>query len=44
LRANPDILKFLRLRIADLETRMFDLTRNNQSVMESLRAIAAEKQ
>jgi hypothetical protein len=43
LRANPDILRFLRLRIADLETRMFDLTRNNRSVMESLRAIAAEK-
>jgi Family of unknown function (DUF6090) len=44
LRANPDILKFLRLRIADLETRMFDLTRNNRSVMESLRAIATEPQ
>ncbi len=43
LRANPDILRFLRLRIADLETRMFDLTRNNQSVMESLRTIAKEK-
>ena len=43
LRANPDILRFLRLRIADLETRMFDLTRNNRSVMENLRAIAKEK-
>jgi hypothetical protein len=43
LRANPDILRFLRLRIADLETRMFDLTSNNRSVMENLRAIAKEK-
>lgn len=43
LRANPDILRFLRLRIADLETRMFDLTGNNRSVMENLRAIAKEK-
>jgi hypothetical protein len=43
LRANPDILRFLRLRIADLETRMFDLTQNNRSVMENLRAIAKEK-
>ncbi len=42
LRANPDILGFLRLRIADLETRMFDLTRNNRIVMENLRAIAKE--
>lgn len=43
LRANPDIVRFLRLRIADLETRMFDLTRNNRVVMENLRAIAMEK-
>jgi Family of unknown function (DUF6090) len=43
LRSNPDIVRFLRVRIADLDTRMFDMTRNNQSVMESLRAIAAEK-
>jgi hypothetical protein len=43
LRANPDILRFLRLRIADLETRMFDLTRNNRIVMDNLRAIAKEK-
>ena len=44
LRANPDIVRSLRLRIADLETRMFDLTRNNRSVMESLRAIARDPQ
>ena len=43
LRSNPDIVRFLRLRIADLETRMFDLTRNNRSVMENLRVIAKEQ-
>jgi len=43
LRSNPDIVRFLRLRIADLETRMFDLTRNNRVVMENLRAIGKEK-
>ena len=43
LRSNPDIVRFLRLRIADLETRMFDLTRNNQEIMDNLRAIAKEK-
>lgn len=43
LRGDPDILPFLRLRIANLETRLFDLTRNNRIVMENLRAIAREK-
>ncbi len=43
LRSNPDILRFLRLRIADLDTRMFDLTSNNREIMESLRAIAKEQ-
>ena len=43
LRSNPDIVRFLRLRIADLETRLSDLTRNNRRVMENLRAIAKEQ-
>ncbi|MBL0164131.1 MAG: hypothetical protein IPP82_10990 [Xanthomonadales bacterium] len=42
LRANPDMVRFLRLRIADLETRLFDLTRNNQEIMDNLRAFAKE--
>ncbi|MEO8460210.1 MAG: DUF6090 family protein [Dokdonella sp.] len=42
LRSNPDLVRFLRLRIADLETRMVDLTGNNRAIMESLRAIAKE--
>ncbi|MEO7916003.1 MAG: hypothetical protein ABIR16_00040 [Dokdonella sp.] len=43
LRSNPDILPLLRLRIADIETRMVDLTSNNRDIMEHLRAIATEK-
>ncbi len=43
LRSNPDLLRFLRLRIADLETRMVDLTSNNRDIVEHLRAIAQEK-
>ena len=44
LRSDPDIVRFLRLRIADLETRLSDLTRNNREIMENLRAIAGEPQ
>jgi hypothetical protein len=43
LRANPDLLPFLRLRIADLDTRLVDLTSNNRDIMENLRAIANGK-
>jgi hypothetical protein len=34
LRADPQTLRFLRLRIADLETRLVDLTSNNRDVFE----------
>ena len=43
LRANPDLLPLLRLRTADIDTRLADLTGNNRSIMEGLRAIATEK-
>ena len=43
LRSNPEIVRFLRLRIADLQTRMFDLTSNNRELMQNLRAIAKEQ-
>ena len=43
LRTNPDILPDLRLRIADIETRLFDMTSNNRDIVEHLRAIAKEK-
>jgi hypothetical protein len=42
LRSNRELLPFLRLRIADLETRIFDLRGNNKAVMESLRAISKQ--
>ena len=34
LRADPQTLRFLRLRVADLETRLADLTGNNRDVFE----------
>lgn len=43
LRTNPNIVPYLRLRIADLETRLVDMTGNNRDIMEHLRAIAAKK-
>jgi hypothetical protein len=42
LRADPNTLRYLRLRIADLETRLVDLTSNNRDVYEGLQAIAQE--
>lgn len=42
LRSNPDIVPSLRLRIADLETRLVDLTGNNRDIMENLRSVSAE--
>ncbi|MBS0212781.1 MAG: hypothetical protein JSR26_06295 [Proteobacteria bacterium] len=43
LRSNPNLVPYLRLRIADLETRLVDLTSNNRDIVTNLRAIAAEK-
>jgi hypothetical protein len=43
LRANPNIVPYLRLRIADLESRLGDMTSNSRDIMEHLRAIAQEK-
>jgi len=43
LRGNPDLLPLLRLRIADIDTRLADLTGNNRPIMEGLRAIAKEE-
>jgi hypothetical protein len=42
LRANDALIPLLRLRIADLETRLVDLTGNNRDVMQGLQAIANE--
>ncbi len=43
LRTDTELTPLLRLRIADLETRLVDLTSNNRTIMESLRAIAKEQ-
>lgn len=42
LRTDPQTLRLLRLRIADLDTRLHDLTGNNVQVFEFLIAIAKE--
>ena len=43
LRADPQLLPLLRLRIADLDTRLYDLTGNNRDTYEFLLATAREK-
>lgn len=43
LRADPQTLRYLRLRVADLETRLADLTGNNRDVLEGYLEIAKEK-
>ncbi|MEO7723077.1 MAG: hypothetical protein ABIU29_00075, partial [Chthoniobacterales bacterium] len=43
LRSSPTLLPLLRLRIADIETRLVDLTSNNRQILDRLRAIAADK-
>ena len=44
LRSSQNLLPLLRLRIAELETRLLDLTAYNDEIMNQLRAIATEKQ
>lgn len=39
LRANPNMLPLLRLRISDIETRIGDMTINNRSLMNDLREV-----
>jgi hypothetical protein len=43
LRADPQTLRYLRLRIADIETRLADLTGNNRDVFEGFVEIAKEQ-
>jgi hypothetical protein len=40
LRANENLIPLLRLRVADIETRLIDLTGNNKDVLQGLQAIA----
>ena len=43
LRADPQTLRFLRLRVADIETRLADLTGNNRDVFEGFVRMAKQK-
>ena len=43
LRSTPTLVPLLRLRIADIETRLGDLTSNNRTIMNNLRAVANGK-
>ena len=43
LRSDSTLVPLLRLRIADLETRLVDFTVNNKDIMDGLQAIAAVK-
>ena len=43
LRADPQTLRYLRQRVADLETRLADLTGNNRDVLDGYLEIAKEQ-
>lgn len=43
LRSDPQTLRYLRLRVADIETRLQDLTGNNRDVFEGFLEIAKEQ-
>ena len=43
LRSDSTLVPLLRLRIADIETRLVDFTVNNKDIMDGLQAIAAGK-
>jgi hypothetical protein len=43
LRANERLLPLLRLRVADIRTRLGDLTVNNRDILEGLRAVVDGK-
>jgi hypothetical protein len=43
LRSDPRTLQFVRVRIADLETRLVDITSNNRDVFEGLQEVAGTK-
>jgi hypothetical protein len=42
LRSDPQTIRYLRQRIADLDTRLVDMTQNNRDVWEALLNIAKE--
>jgi hypothetical protein len=42
LRSSATLLPLLRLRVADIRTRLFDLTVNNKDILDGLRDVAQE--
>lgn len=42
LRSNPALRRSLRLRVADIRTRLGDLTVNNKDMLDALRSLAAD--
>lgn len=43
LRSNGELVALLRLRIADIDTRLVDLTGNNRDIVQGLQAIAGDE-
>jgi hypothetical protein len=43
LREDPQTLRYLRLRVADIETRLADLTGNNRDIFEGFLALSKEQ-
>ncbi len=43
LRSNPLLISYLRVRIADIGTRLTDMTGNNKDLLQGLRAVAEGK-
>ena len=43
LRSNPQLVPFLRVRIADIGTRLFDMTVNNSDIVKGLKTVTEEK-
>lgn len=42
LRSNASLLPLLRLRVADIRTRLNDLTVNNKDILDGLREVASQ--
>lgn len=43
LRSNPQFIPYLRVRIADIGTRLFDMTVNNSDIVNGLKKVTGEK-
>ncbi len=43
LRSNPQFIPYLRVRIADIGTRLFDMTVNNSDIVDGLKTVTEDK-